>query len=306
MKNIVAVVAVAMLVACASAAVRFKDKVVLVTGGSRGIGYQTALQFAQEGAKVILVSRDIHASLDKAKNQINDDKDVKENGGAAFSYKADLTDYGQVTKLFDYIKSDAGLEKIDIAINGAGISGPLGKMGTMEYTFTENDPVMNNVYATLNCLTKEEEMMVLTNTSGVIITIDAVEGLIPSSLAPRFAASKYALIGLSHSIALRHITGIDGPYIRTNLVCPGPTATTQLFNKAKFYTDKHQQPWEGEDLTEDSKVWKDHESNFTAHVPMGRIARPSEIANTILWLCTDDALHISGDAISVDGGMWAI
>jgi len=304
MKSII--IAVAMVVACASAAARFKDKVALVTGGSSGIGFQTALQFAQEGAKVVIVSRDIHSSLEDAKKKINADDQVVANGGGAFSYKANCSDMAQVEKLFKYIKSEPGLQKIDFAVNGAGISGPLGKMGVMDYTYSEYDPVMNNVYATLNCMTKEEEMMVLSNTSGVIITISAVEGLIPSSLAPRFAASKYAVIGLSHSIALRHITGIDGPYIRANLVCPGPTATRQLFNKAKFFTDKQQQPWEGEEITEDSKVWKEHESNFTAHVPMGRIARPNEIANTILWLCTDEAVHISGDAVSVDGGMWAI
>ena len=306
MKNIAAFVAVAMLVACVSADARFKDKVVLVTGGSSGIGYQTALQFAQEGAKVVIAARGIHASLEKAKQQINEDKDVIANGGGAFPFQGDMTDMKKVEALFKFIKEDPALEKLDIAINGAGISGPLGKMGEMKYTYTENDPVMNNVYATLNCLAKEEEMMVMTNTSGVILTISAVEGLRPSSFYPRFAASKYALIGLSHSIALRHITGIDGPYIRANVVCPGPTATRQLFNKAKFFTDKPQQPWEGSEVTEDSKVWKDHEGNFTAHVPMGRIARPNEVANTILWLCTDEAVHISGDSISVDGGMWAI
>jgi len=307
MKNIIAVVAVAVLMACVCAdQPRFKGKVALVTGGSSGIGYQTALQFAQEGAKVIIVARDSNTkthSLALAVKTISEDATVKANGGSVRSYKAELTKMTDVTKLFQDIKGHEG--KIDFGINCAGISGPLGPMGTMEYTYGEHDPIENNVYATLNAMTKEEEMMVNTNVSGVIISISAVEGVTPSSIVPRFSASKYAIVGLSNSIALVHITGEDGPYIRSNVVCPGPIATPQLFNKAKYYAEKPQQPWEGEEVTEDSPIWKEHEGNFSSKVPMGRIGRPAEVANTILWLCTDDAAHISGDFIMVDGGMWA-
>jgi len=279
---------------------RFKDKKVLVTGGSSGIGYQTALQFAQEGADVIISARDSNVKHHSCKAAAEQIKNI--TGGSCRCVKADLTKKDDVKNLFDDInKTD---HRLDIAVNAAGISGPMGHLlETAQYS--AYDPILNNVYSMMRCAAEEERLMVEKNISGVIINLAATEGVTQSSMLPRFAASKLAIIGLSNSLALAHITGEDSPYIRVISVAPGPTATPFLFNKAKFYST-NQQPWEGGDVTEDSKIWVDSKGNFTAHVPMQRIARPKEIANTILWLCTDEAVHISGTTVIADGGLWAV
>lgn len=303
MKNIVAVLAVAVFALCVSADPRFTDKIVLVTGGSSGIGYQTALQFAQEGARVVITARDSHPKQytgAAAAEAINNDAQVKTSGGEARFIKADLTVESDVQALFKDIRSTEG--KLDIAVNAAGISGPMGGLlETAEYT--DYDPILNNVYALMRPLAEEEAIMVEKNITGVIVNIAAVEGITASSLLPRFSAAAHSIIGITNSLALTHITGTANPYIRMNTVAPGRTLTPFLFNQAKYYA-KHQQPFEGEFITEDNKIWIESQGNFTAKVPMERAARPFEVANLILWLCTDDAMHISADTIIVDGGIW--
>jgi len=304
MKCILAVFAVAVLAACVNGAVRFKGKTVLVTGGTSGIGYQTALQFAQEGAAVIICGRDVnkeHYSGEKAAKAINDDTLVSANHGSARFVKADVSKAEDVDNLFADIMKKEGT--LDIAINNAGISGPVGKLGdTDKYTLGEHDPILNNFYGTMRCIAKEEEIMVGQNINGSIVNVAAVDGYTANSNLPLFSASKYAIIGLSHSLALKHLTGEDGPYIRVNSVAPTTTATPHAFNLVK----KDKQPWEGDWVTEDSKEWKEALPKIVEHIPMGRIGRPNEVANTILWLCTDDAEFISGDIIGVDGGYWAM
>jgi len=308
MKSIVAVIVVAVLAAIVCAEPRFKDKIVLVTGGTSGIGYQTALKFAQEGAHVIITARDSnteHYSGEKAVTAIKDDELVKQNNGDVRFVKADLTEADDVKNLFDDIIAKEVV--IHFAVNAAGISGPLGKIGdTNEYTGTQYDPIANNVYSLLRAIAEEEEIMVQNNISGVIISVAGVEGVLPTPRFARYGASKYAIIGIAKSVALSHVAVDTPPYIRSNIIAPGPTATPLLFNQAKYYVDGTQ-PWAGEFIdSEDNPIWQESAGNFTGKIPMGRIAQPAEIANTILWLCTDEAYHIDGDVIIADGGQWAV
>jgi len=303
MKWIIAVFAVAFMAACVNGdEVRFQDKVVLVTGGTSGIGYQTALQFAQEGAHVIICARDSqpqHYSGAKAVKSINADKTVQQNKGKVRFVKADVSKAADVSALFKNITKEEGY--IDIAVNSAGISGPLGKLAeTDKYTETEHDPIVNNVYGTMRCIAEEENIMVQKGINGTIINIAAIEGITPNSTMPRFSAAAHAIIGLGKGIALSHITGLNGPYIRVNSVLPARTATPFAFNLVKGC-----QPWEGNWTTEDSEAWKEALPGIVEHIPMGRVARPKEVANTILWLCTEEAVYISADVVTVDGGFWA-
>jgi len=308
MKSIIAVVVAAVLIACVSAGqTRFVGKIVLVTGGSSGIGYQTALQFAQEGAEVVITARDSvpdHHSGDKAAKAINEDPLVKSSKGKARFFKADLTVATDVQKLFNDIRAKEG--KLDFAVNAAGISGPIGSLAeTAKYReYAQYDPVENNVYALLRAIAEEEALMVEKNISGSIVNVAAIEGVTPSVKLPRYGASKYATIGITNSIALTHITGDPAPYIRINSVAPACVGTPFLYNQAKYYAS-NQQPWEGDYITNESQVWKESVGNFTAPVPMARVAEPKEVANTILWLCTDEAIHISADTVIVDGGVWS-
>jgi len=308
MKSIVAVIAVALLVACVNADSRFQGKNVLVTGGSSGIGLATALKFAQEGASVIIAARDsdtTHYSLQKAADTINNDATVKAAGGKCRSFKADLTKATDVKNLFDDIVSkENGL--LHLAVNAAGISGPLGKIvDTAKWTGTERDPILNNYYATLRSVTEEEYLMNTNGINGVIVNVISFEGIIPSTSSPLYAASKFASVGLSNSVGLLHAPNTTQPYIRVVGVAPGPTNTPLLRNRANFFAF-NKQPWEGEFQTEDSKTWKEYEANVSSSIPMARVAKPDEIANTILWLCTEDAVHISATTVMADGGIWAV
>jgi len=309
MKAISVLAVAAVLVACVSAQeARFKNKVVLVTGGTSGIGYATALGFAREGAKVIIVARDSnveHYSGEKAVNKISNDDKVKTNGGSVRFFKADMAEKDDANALFKNITAVEG--RLDIGVNSAGVSGPMGTItDTMKYNKKkEYCPIRNNIYTAIRACAGEEKIMCDQNISGVIINVAAIEGVTPAPYLPRYGASKYAIIGLTNSIALGHISGDPAPYIRCNSVAPGPVATPFLFNRAKWFA-KGQQPWEGEFISNESHpIWKESEGNFTEDVPMARIAKPAEVANTILWLCSDEASHISGDTIMVDGGLWS-
>jgi len=299
----IAVVAVAVLAACVCADdIRFKDKVVLVTGGTSGIGYQTALQFAQEGAKVVICARDSqpdHYSGDKAVTDIMNDETVKANGGSVRFVKTDVRVEDEVKALFEDIMNTE--KTLDIAINNAGISGPKGDLlSTTQYT--DYDPIENNVYGVIRCIAEEEAIMMANNINGSIVNVAGVNGVTPNARYPRLSAAEYAIIGLGKSVALQHITGMDGPYIRVNQVLPGTIATPFTFNTVK----EGQQPWEGDWITEDSDVWKNAIPEVVKHIPMQRVGRPEEVAKTILWLCTEEAEFISGDNILVDGGVWAV
>jgi len=303
MKWFIAVAAVAVFAACANAQTRFQDKIVLVTGGSSGIGYQTALQFAQEGAHVIICARDsdtAHYSGDAAVEAINNDETVKQNHGFARFVKADVSKEDDVAHLFADIREKEGY--LDIAVNNAGISGPVGHLlETVQYTVTAHDPIVNNLYGVIRCIGEEEALFMEKSINGSIVSVSAIEGITPASNMPRYSAAAHAIVGLTKSVAMNHITGEDGVYIRANVVCPGRTATPFAFNLVK----EKDQPWEGEWVTEDSDTWKNALPSVVEHIPMARVARPNEIANTILWLCTEDADYISGDTLTVDGGVWA-
>jgi len=304
MKYIIAVIILAIVAASVNGDnVRFKDKVVLVTGGTSGIGYQTALQFAQEGARVIICARDSqkeHYSGADAVKKITDDEVVKKNGGTVRFVQTDVTNSAQVKALFDDIRAQE--KTLDIAVNNAGISGPRGKLDeTAKYTYTQYDPIINNVYGVMNCIAEEEAMMFKNGINGSIVNVAAVHGITPDSHYPLYSASKYAIIGLGNSVALNHIDGANGTYIRVNNVAPSTVATPFAFNRVKAC-----QPWEGDWITEDSQIWQEALPSVVEHIPMSRVGRPNEVANTILWLCTEDAIHISGDTITVDGGYWAV
>jgi len=306
MKSIVFVVA--LLAACAFADVRFTGKIVVVTGGSSGIGFQTALQFAREGAHVIITARDSNPkaySLASAAEKIKNDKEVIQNKGSIRYVAGDMSNAKDVLNFFTNIRNTEG--KIDLAVNAAGITGPMGKIGdTSKYSGSPNDPILNNYYATVRAMSEEEKLMVEKNIDhGAIINVADFYGLHPLGTLPLYSASKYAIIGASNSVALQHIDATQPPYIRVVTVTPGPVNTPMLHQRAKYYATK-QQPFEGEFIKEDNPIWKSSIGNFTKIVPMARLAEPEEIANTILWLCTPDAVHISGSTVTVDGGLLAI
>jgi NAD(P)-dependent dehydrogenase (short-subunit alcohol dehydrogenase family) len=251
-------------------------KIALVTGGASGIGKTTAIAFAKEGAKVV-VTTDRNISGAEETVQL-----IRNGGGEAAFIKCNVSIEQEVENLISETILKFG--RLDFAFNNAGI-GPDGKrvpvIPIIDLTEEIWDKTIDvNLKGAFFCMKHEIRQMIKQGQGGSIVNTASIGGLkfIPNFGA--YAASKSGLIGLSKTAALEYAT--DG--IRINVVCPGPTGGTLLM----------------ENITACNP-----EQGLEKGIPMGRIAAAEEIANTVLWLCSSDASFITGQAISVDGGITA-
>jgi len=250
-------------------------KVALVTGGATGIGRTTALAFAKEGAKVVVTTgKNISGAEDTIRL-------IREAGGEAVFIKCDVSMEKDVEALIKETVRIFG--RLDFAFNNAGV-GPDGKrvpvLPITELTEDIWDRTIDvNLKGAFFCM-KHEIRQMIKQGSGSIVNTASIGGLkfIPNFGA--YAASKSGLIGLTKTAALEYAS----KGVRINVVCPGPTGGTLLM----------------ENITSCNP-----EQHLEHGIPMGRIATTEEIANTVLWLCSDDASFITGQAISVDGGITA-
>ena len=242
---------------------RLKDKVAIITGSARGIGYATALKFAREGAKVVVCDLD---------NQAVDAvvKEIRADGGEAMGCRLDVTDPSTIAAAVKAVMDQYG--RIDTLVNNAGIvdDAQLRKMSEQQF-----DRVLDiNLKGTFNCTKAVVEIMVAQN-SGVILNASSVVGIYGNFGQTNYAASKFAVIGMVKTWARE--LGRKG--IRANAVCPGFVETSIL----KSIPDKVMQA-------------------LVDRVPLGRLAKPEEIANTYAFLASDEASYINGAVIEVSGG----
>lgn len=247
-----------------------KDKVALVTGGSSGIGRATALACAREGAKVAVA--DIGVAGGEETAQL-----VKDAGGEAIFIKADMTKAADLEAMVDTIVKTYG--RLDCAHNNAGIEGALGK--TANYDEAEWDKVIAiNLTGVWLCM-KYEIPQMLKNGGGSIVNTASAAGLLGVPNMPAYAASKHGVVGLTKTAALEYAKA----GIRVNCVCPGIIQTPMV-----------------------SRLTGERPGMFekiaTAE-PIGRIGKPEEIAESVVWLCSDLASFVTGHAMSVDGGIVA-
>jgi NAD(P)-dependent dehydrogenase (short-subunit alcohol dehydrogenase family) len=245
------------------------DHVVLITGALTGIGRATAMAFAREGAKVVASGR----------SKAEGDQLVAElrTVGAEAEFRlTDVRKEADVQSLIEWTVTRFG--RLDAAVNNAGTEGqrgPVTEQTAESYAATFD----TNVLGVLLCM-KHEIKAMLSQSSGSIINISSTYGRKAGPGAAVYVASKHAVEGLTKAAALE----VAGSGVRVNVVAPGPIDTGML---ARFTG------------TEANKA------GLVATVPMKRMGRPDEIAQTIVFLASDKASFITGASIAADGGKLA-
>ena len=281
----------------------WKGKVVLVTGGSEGIGYATSLLLARKGASVVFCARDSNSSWfngSSAERTINSDFFVHLAGGSAKFFKADIRKVDQVRNFINFAHGLYG--RIDHAVNNAGIGGYTSNMVDLpdEILSGEHDPILNNLYGALNCIREEAKYWYKNgnpNNTYSIVTISSQNGVQSCPGCSLYAASKYGIIGLVKSAALEFIN--VKPKIRINAICPGLVDTSLTRNQVKMELF-HQQNWEGEYIGDDHPLWPQFRDKWAATLPGKRIAQPEELARAIISALDNDNSYLNGAVISVD------
>jgi 3-oxoacyl-[acyl-carrier protein] reductase len=242
---------------------RLRNKVAIITGSARGIGCATALKFAAEGAKVVVCDLERKA-IDEVVAQI------VAAGGQAIGFTVNVTDKASIAAMVKGVTDKYG--RIDVLVNNAGIvdDAQFRKMSDEQF-----ERVIDvNLKGTYNCARAVVDIMIAQN-AGVILNASSVVGIYGNFGQTNYAASKFGVIGMAKTWARE--LGRKG--IRANAVCPGFVETTIL----KSIPEKVMQA-------------------MIDRVPLGRLAKPEEIANTYAFLASDEASYINGAVIEVSGG----
>ena len=247
-----------------------EGKVGLVTGGTSGIGRDTAVLFAKAGVKVVVAGR---RELE-GKETI---ELVRAAGGDGLFVKADVSKASEVDTLIQKAVEKFG--RLDIAFNNAGIEGvwvPIVRQSEEDWDRT----IDINLKGVWLCLKYEIRQMLLQGGGGAIVNMASVVGLIGAAGAAAYSASKHGVMGLTKAAALE--TARNG--IRINAVCPAAVETTmaeRLYNAPAV-----------------------HKYVLSCH-PVGRFGRPAEIAEAVVWMCSDRASFMTGQSLVIDGGFLA-
>lgn len=239
-----------------------KDKIAVITGGTRGIGFETVKVFAENGAKVILFGSR-QQTVEKALQELAE-LEIQADG-----YWPDLSDYAEIEETIAKIIGQYG--KIDILVNNAGISAnqPIEKTSAEEFAKI----MAVNVEAMFN-VTKAVVPGMKKHGEGVILNTSSMVSIYGQPAGVGYPASKFAVNGMTKSLA-RELAPFG---IRVNAVAPGITNTDMVASLPKEMIDP-----------------------LIKTIPLGRIGEPRDIANAFLFLASEMASYITGDILSVDG-----
>ncbi len=242
-------------------------KVALVTGGSSGIGKAAALAFASEGAHVVIANRTERTGEQTA-------GEIRDVGGKAIWIGTDVTQASQVQSLVKTTVEEYG--RLDYAFNNAGSGGKGG--WTAEIREEDWDRTIGGFLKSVWLCMKYEIPVMLEAGTGAIVNNSSVDGKRGFRWDPVYSAAKHGVIGLTRSAAMQYAQ----KGIRINAICPGWIRTPPV-----------------EQLLRDNP---EAEKGMLLHQPIGRLGKPEEVAQAVVWLCSEKSSLVTGAAMPVDGG----
>jgi len=240
----------------------------IVTGGGSGIGRASATAFARAGANVVVADIDAEAAGETASK-------IEADGGAASFVRADVTSATDVAAMVAHALDTYG--RLDCAHNNAGVLGASSALA--DYPDDDWERVLKvNLTSVYLCLKAEIRAFLDAGTPGAIVNTASFSGVVAVPFAPAYVATKHGVVGLTKAAAVEY----GRKNIRVNAVAPG-TARTDM-------------------MVERMAVNPKMEKALADVSPMRRIAEPAEIADAVVWLCSDEASFVNGHTLAVDGG----